>query len=321
MEPQQDRPGSRLKQNIDDLDSLLYDLNNVRKVSDGGGDYTASSCVTPGNVSDDYSYHEGTQGHVKRTAQTYNDQSYQVTSASSPPSARRNVQPQQKQTIDQSSSYKYSSSSAYASSAGQEQKQEQQTRSYAVSSAYPPPPAEPDRRPTLPPSQPLPSPDGTPAGVTYYSKYHSAQSHTSQGKGPSSFPASSPASTAPRQTPPKRVDHLLSELSEFDSSIKDTRFDEPKPRSPERAPYRPESPVRQVKTDSGPQQSTPGPAVYYPPGDMFGSNKKPDASAPAKPKDKGKNKGKISDPGEGKQGAAVVPICLPLCCAAPCVIM
>ena len=35
---------------------------------------------------------------------------------------------------------------------------------------------------------------------------------------------------------------------------------------------------------------------------------------------KSKSKEKSSE-GEGKQGAAVIPICLPMCCAAPCVIM
>ena len=46
-QPQQQgsRPGSRLKQNIDELDTLLDDLNNARKVSSdvSGGDYTAAS--------------------------------------------------------------------------------------------------------------------------------------------------------------------------------------------------------------------------------------------------------------------------------------
>ncbi len=106
----QDRPGSRLKQNIDDLDSLLYDLNhaqNQRKppsTSGTGGDYTAS---------DDYSFHEGTQvtiyikntqkqdckanfiqGHVKKTASAYNEQSYQVATAQPPsPIGQRRTQP------------------------------------------------------------------------------------------------------------------------------------------------------------------------------------------------------------------------------------
>merc|ERR1719483_1953141 len=39
-----DRPASRLKQNIDELDTLLYDLNNVRTISpDSAPDYGTSS--------------------------------------------------------------------------------------------------------------------------------------------------------------------------------------------------------------------------------------------------------------------------------------
>ena len=34
-----------------------------------------------------------------------------------------------------------------------------------------------------------------------------------------------------------------------------------------------------------------------------------------------KSKSRYSETGDTKQGAAVVPICLPLCCAAPCVIL
>ena len=33
-----DRPASRLKQNIDDLDTLLYDLNNARHLSPEAGE-------------------------------------------------------------------------------------------------------------------------------------------------------------------------------------------------------------------------------------------------------------------------------------------
>ncbi len=160
--------------------------------------------------------------------------------------------------------------------------------------SYPMPPEKADpvpapvRTPSQPPPpqpqpQPQPPRDGTPTGVAYYSKYHSSQTHSSSnrhyggsGPPPASFPGgTSPApprsnAFAPQQTPPKRVDQLMTELSEFDSSIQDTRFVEPieqQRRDPSPEPYRPyreSSPERPPK-----QQSTPGPAVYYPPGEMF----------------------------------------------------
>ena len=353
-QPQQQqgsRPGSRLKQNIDELDTLLDDLNNARKVSsDAGGDYTAASS--------DYSYHDRAhlQDHVKKTVTSYNEYDYQSTSGggyqpsgkppspsprrrapsgsaplSSPTAVRksspgpsRRPQEQVQMSSSSSSSYNYS-----------QQQQQQQQREQQQRQVYPERPA---------------AQDGTPTGVSYYTKYHSAQSHQSQGSGPVAFPTKD---CAPRigvsrtQSPPKRVDELMTELSEFDSSIHHTGFVEPaerpspprtKYREPSPEPYRPPppreaSPVRK-------QQSTPGPAVYYPPGDMYSASKsktttdagpvvlettqhkslydgkgRPQSAASSR---KDRDRGADSD---GKSGAAVVPICLPLCCAAPCVIM
>merc|ERR1712012_427085 len=70
-----DRPASRLKQNIDDLDTLLYDLNT-----------------------DEYDESSGHQGHVKRTVQAFNEYSQQtvntgVSSKPPSPSPRRKTQP------------------------------------------------------------------------------------------------------------------------------------------------------------------------------------------------------------------------------------
>ena len=350
QQPQQgSRPGSRLKQNIDELDTLLDDLNNARKVpSDTGGDYTAASS--------DYSYHDQAhlQDHVKKTVTSYNECNYQsgsyqpsgkppspsprrrVPSGSAPlssPTAVRKSSPgpsRQLQLSSSSSSYNYSQ---------QQQREQQQQR---------------DIYPERPAVQ-----DGTPTGVSYYTKYHSAHSHQSQGSGPVSFPTKD---CAPRvgmtrtQSPPKRVDELMTELSEFDSSIHHTGFVEPAERPPQRTyrepspePYRPPprepSPARPVK-----QQSTPGPAVYYPPGDVFSAASKPKPIDPPIVRASGSDAGPVvletaqhkslydgkarpqsaassrKDRGagaesDGKSGAAVVPICLPLCCAAPCVIM
>lgn len=153
----------------------------------------------------------------------------------------------------------------------------------------------------------------------------------------------------------------MTELSEFDPSIQHTTFHEPpapsrvttnattiKYTTADEEDYnarqnrrREPSPIRPVK-----QPSTPGPAVYYPPGELFSSTRNDtDNGRGCDPAPSGqvshattlesngararakmraeygyKEKSKYSE-GDSKQGAAVVPICLPLCCAAPCVIL
>lgn len=247
-----------------------------------------------------------------------------------------------------------------------------------------PSPAPPARRGSSPPHKPRsPSPkidSYSPSGQGYYTKYSTATSNSSnyssaQGP-PASFPtcpSPSPAGRPTLQTPPKRVDDLMTELSEFDPSIQHTSFNEQaihssntrhqhQTRSVEReeenriiSSRREPSPVKPAVK----QPSTPGPAVYYPPGELFsssrtdggnGNNCPPaaaaseiSASGPADPNvtlanttletsasSRGrskaraeygyKEKGRYQD-AESKQGAAVIPICLPLCCAAPCVIL
>lgn len=56
FQDEEDRPASRLKQNIDDLDTLLYDLNNARHLSpDTSTDYGHSQNRNVyGMDSDDY---------------------------------------------------------------------------------------------------------------------------------------------------------------------------------------------------------------------------------------------------------------------------
>merc|ERR1719297_699972 len=68
QEQDQDRPGSRLKANIDELDTLLSDLNNA-KGGGGGNDYT----------SDDYSF--STAGQRTYNASTHEYHSSQVQSS------------------------------------------------------------------------------------------------------------------------------------------------------------------------------------------------------------------------------------------------
>lgn len=75
-----------------------------------------------------------------------------------------------------------------------------------------------------------------------------------------------------------------------------------------------------------------GPPVFFPPGQIFqkteedalmttqeGGKGKGKMKAKREYKEKEKMKSKHSE--KGGQGAVPVPVCLPVCCAAPCVIM
>ena len=100
-----------------------------------------------------------------------------------------------------------------------------------------PSPAPPARRGSSPPRKRSPSPkidSYNPSGQGYYTKYstvNSSSSNYSSAQGPpASFPTCPSPSPAGRpaalQTPPKRVDDLMTELSEFDPSIQHTSFNE-----------------------------------------------------------------------------------------------
>merc|ERR1712018_898805 len=248
-----ERPGSRLKQNIDELDTLLSDLNNARKDPPSGGqDYNLSS--------DDYSFSKNQQGHVNKQVRTLNEYSYNQTSSSTSakppsPSPRRRSDGRpggpilaSPSTVRKASPSPVSTSTPrrhgreasppgavhYSSSYHSEQQQQKTTTSslqdYHRSSS----PYNPDRgspAPGAPPRSHLTPNDGTPTGVSYYTKYHSTHTHHSQsGNDTTGAPISFPASGTPTkytQTPPKRVDELMTELSEFDPSIQPTGFVEP----------------------------------------------------------------------------------------------
>ena len=77
-------------------------------------------------------------------------------------------------------------------------------------------------------------------------------------------------------------------------------------------------------------RATPGPPVFYPTGELYTKNGADVAAREAELSAQGqyfsasyaREKGMKSKEESGeKGGAAVIPICLPLCCAAPCVIM
>ena len=168
------------------------------------------------------------------------------------------------------------------------------------------------------------------------------------------FPQQPPANrSATPQNPPKRIDDLMSEFQEYDSGAKSgsptpAMFFKPQnpsvvvtelPDQPPAVGVSEHNPViREPSPPPGSMSQEPivsvkGPGVYYPPGAEF---KRAEPAEPRPVADggsmslvdggKGKAKGRREkyDRGEdesNRQGAAVIPICFPLCCAAPCVIM
>ncbi len=222
--------------------------------------------------------------------------------------------------------------------------------------------------------------------ASYYAKYSSAKTASSTSTtttnraGPSldrvgsSFPHQPAARSPTPQSPPKRVDDLMSEFREFESVHGGGGSPTPPMFAPSSASRQPtatttaasknstvvvteladeedERPARlthqrpredAAAADSGPAAASggpKGPAVYYPPGADFSKSSvaaRPVADGGSMSLEQahggGGGKGQrqaraargdrygASD-GADKQGAAVIPICLPLCCAAPCVIM
>jgi len=250
------RPGSRLKQNIDDLDNLLYDLNSAKKTTtatSNEADYTVSSAA-----STDYAYNEGRQGHVRKTATDFDDKS-RFEEPEPPP--KRNVAPWKPPAQQPMSASAFASKSAYES--------KMSSSSYAAASTD----VYDDQR-------------------QYYAKVHSANKMTR---------ATSPLEA--KQETPKSVDHLLEDL---------------------RAQHEPDATGQPYRAASPPEKaSKAAPPVYYPPEFKAATAQSKASTVPSKDsKDSGKILKQIpADDDDKKQGAAVVPICLPLCCAAPCVIM
>ena len=399
-----ERPGSRLKQNIDELDTLLSDLNNARGTTNGDSRHPTGEYHHHGASSDDYSLSDsGLQGHVKRTVTNFNEYNYQTSSTGqaggdyytrkppSPSPGRRRAAgspgpgvqpspvpvrksspgPSPSIALTSSSSYNYNLHQSSSTTNGHGPDHRSPGPDYGSSGPTyrSPSPYGPQsdslRRSSPSPSGPRAPRDGTPTGVSYYSKYHSTHTHQSQktnNSGPMAFPTSAPSPHHGSQTiqsPPKRVDELMSELADFDPSIQPSDIAEPVPSrsrsrhtettvTSERHDDDHDYPRRQRRSPSPiarptKQASTPGPPVYYPPGEVFGSTKSQTGSLQSKPAPEAvaveasaadgargraqmrreygyKDKGRGGE-SESKGGAAVVPICLPLCCAAPCVIL
>merc|ERR1712064_175989 len=292
-----DRPASRLKQNIDDLDTLLYDLNNARHLSPESGagpDYgnTGRQC---GLDSDDYDE----TGHVKRTVQAFNEfsqqSSTQVSSKPPSPSPRRKTQPspimarktptspqpqqlQQQQRPQQPTtpytqqqhqqSYRYEQSSMMTSDTDrQEFSQPTHQVNYTPANGQDQPSNTQD-----PQQQPQPA---------FYTKYNSSKP-SSPLPTSVSFPNHQPRAQTP-QMPPKRVEELMSEFHEFDvgnsgSSPTPPMFapkQKPNPMEISELPDGPSSShhvkldpqphVREVSPPAPKSVNQKGPDVYYPP--------------------------------------------------------
>jgi hypothetical protein len=225
-----------------------------------------------------------------------------------------------------------------------------------------------------------------PTATSYYAKYSSVKqtstsSTTNSGHVSGREPLDRPAVTFPHQqarsptpqSPPKRVEELMSEFREFESahggggSPTPPMFGNVRPTAgssnnnttvvvtelpdgedetqPDRRHLPAAAASQRLRDDVSPPRGpagaagTKGPEVYYPPGADFGKTAaaRPVADGGSQTVD-GQHSGGgaakaakqsraaradrygTSD-GADKQGAAVIPICLPLCCAAPCVIM
>ncbi|CAH0386551.1 unnamed protein product [Bemisia tabaci] len=131
------------------------------------------------------------------------------------------------------------------------------------------------------------------------------------------------------QEPPKQVEELMASFShsEYQQSI--DLPDAPKPRPPTPPPPAPVgpavNPAPQANGTVGKSKNLAGPPVYYPPGELFTAKGEASMQQSAGGKMKGKmmSKYKYKEGGwrKEKSGTTTIPVCLPLCCAAPCVIM
>jgi len=191
-----------------------------------------------------------------------------------------------------------------------------------------------------------------PTVITY--KYSSHSSHSTSSKFPTHpeeqqpllprpFPTPSPTPTPNTDSqPPKRLDDLMASFSDTESTH---HFPPEKHTYPSQPPYSEASNgiavVTQASTatadaatkaavavpaakDRQKTKNIAGPPVYYPPGvELFA--KKEESMAMQGKKESGRYEYEYSKESKSKSnssgGAAVVPVCLPLCCAMPCVIM
>ena len=131
------------------------------------------------------------------------------------------------------------------------------------------------------------------------------------------------------QNPPKRIDDLMSEISQYDPSHRiqfnnctqiinhENEIDHGDSIQVLKPSNSLENVINTTSTSSQPS------AVYYPPG-IIDSPHHTEVIIRSSDGIKNRSEKKCRNEGAGlenNQGAAVVPICLPLCCAAPCTIL
>uniref|UniRef100_A0A182K9A8 Uncharacterized protein n=1 Tax=Anopheles christyi TaxID=43041 RepID=A0A182K9A8_9DIPT len=136
--------------------------------------------------------------------------------------------------------------------------------------------------------------------------------------------------------PPRRLDDLMATFGEdgqviYQSKVTSQTDSGPKRPSPERNGTGTKPIDDSVDLKSAPNQSSSkniaGPPVYYPPGHEMFAKKEMEASGwrsqgeYAKASGMYKYEAESKSKSSSKSGAAVVPVCLPLCCAMPCSIM
>lgn len=189
-----------------------------------------------------------------------------------------------------------------------------------------------DRDPNRRPNEPH---DPNNVNITYKYTTHSTSSNNYSGYPPEEsqpllrphpFPHNGP------DGPPKRVDELMANIGQ-----------EP-PDSPLNSGYTAHEAelIQQKKIEALKQQSAPnevqkkeknqphtknisGPPVYYPPGEMFLKKEESGGwraeGAMSKESGKYRYEAESSSKSKAMGGAAVVPVCLPLCCGLPCTIL
>lgn len=211
-------------------------------------------------------------------------------------------------------------------------------------------PSDPSRTLTYQVSPP-PHQPSQPTVITYkYSSHTSQQTNKYPGDEgvpllPRPFPTPSPTPDQQEQRPPKKLDDLMASFSDteiqreshhHETSNRYMTAREPQPEPAIPTPASAETPqpaplsgpaataaAMQVKT-----KNIVGPPVYYPPGVELFAKKEESMSmqqsgggmkAKAKAKYEYEESSKYKE--KSSSGKAVVPVCLPVCCAMPCVIM
>ncbi|XP_063700921.1 uncharacterized protein LOC134831191 [Culicoides brevitarsis] len=187
-----------------------------------------------------------------------------------------------------------------------------------------------------PPGSPVPSDPYGMNTITY--RYNSTNTNANVRYPPPerepllpAFPVDGVDNQHPDANPPKRVEDLMATFG--DTSVTETNYLRrrevaEKPITPTRIEEKQRTlvPIQNPDDQRESTKNVAGSPVYYPPGhEMF--EKKEEAAVWTAAGGMARGRGEYEYKAEAKQksksksGAAVVPVCLPLCCAMPCSIM